>query len=281
MMKHSVFSLLATTTAAIAFAACGHNDGRPSDDSLAVDTSLSDTGNLSIDNEPYVEPSRHIDVLFEDFLYTFLTDSRFQAHRIAYPLTCIREGRKEMVAEGQWTYAPLYANDDTYVLMFDQATADVSVQDSTSDHVSLEWCDFSAQTSQQFVFDKKDGRWLLTGLVCDSLNSRAGDGFYAFFHSFATDSLFRQQHICNPFAFKTYDTDTYQTIDGVLDAEQWADFAPDIPAGHITHFAYGRRPTRSSRNRTIVITGADSGTSCALRFRYQRGKWMLYSMEDV
>ena len=280
MMKHSVFSLLATTTAAIAFAACGHNDGRPSDDSLAVDTSLSDTGNLSIDNEPYVEPSRHVDVLFEDFLYTFLTDAKFQAHRIAYPLPRTHNGRKEMVAKGQWTYTPLYANDDSYVLMFDQTNADVSAQDSTSKHVTLEWCDFDAQTSRQFVFDKMDGKWLLTGLVCDSLNHRSDNGFYTFFHRFATDSLFRQQHISNPFAFKTIDTDSYQAIDGVLDAEQWPDFAPDIPAGHLTHIAYGRRHP-ASHTRTIGITGADTGASCALRFRYQRGKWTLYSMEDV
>lgn len=280
-MKHSVFFLLATTTAAIAFTACGHNDGRLSGNDLAADSVKADTNNVDFEEEPYVEPSRHVDVLFEDFLYTFLTDAKFQAHRIAYPLPRTHNGRKEMVAKGQWTYTPLYANDDSYVLMFDQTNADVSAQDSTSKHVTLEWCDFDAQTSQQFVFDKKDGKWLLTGLVSDTLNSRAGDGFYAFFHSFSTDSLFRQQHICNPFAFKTYDTDTYQAIDGVLDAEQWSDFAPDIPTGHITHLIYGRRHQRSSRTRTIVITGADSGTSCTLHFRHQRGKWMLYSMEDV
>ena len=280
MMKHSVFFLLATTTAAIAFTACGHNDGRLSGNDLAADSVKADTNNVDFEEEPYVEPSRHVDVLFEDFLYTFLTDAKFQAHRIAYPLPRTHNGRKEMVAKGQWTYTPLYANDDSYVLMFDQTNADVSAQDSTSKHVTLEWCDFDAQTSRQFVFDKMDGKWLLTGLVSDTLNSRAGDGFYAFFHSFSTDSLFRQQHISNPFSFKTFDTDSYQAIDGVLDAEQWPDFAPDIPAGHLTHIAYGRRHP-ASHTRTIVITGADTGASCALRFRYQRGKWTLYSMEDV
>ncbi len=280
-MKHLIILLLAMAAACMGVTGCGRHSENAADNGSATDSILSDTDSAALLNEPYVEPSANVDFLFEDFLYTFLSDARFQAHRIAYPLPFANHGKHETIASGHWNYQPLYSKDDTYVIMFNQGIASLNSQDSTSTFVSIEWSDLKAQTCSAFVFEKRGKKWLLTSLAHDSLDNETDFGFYTFFRRFATDSLYRQQHICDPFTFKTYDTDSYQTIDGLLNAEQWPDFAPEIPSQYIARFNYGRKSRRQSRTRTIVITGADAGMSCALHFRYHRGQWMLSGMEDV
>ena len=113
-----------------------------------------------------------------------------------------------------------------------------------------------------------------------NIGRNANRDFFEFYKRFSTDPDFQMAHIVNPFEFRTYDSDNFQAIDGVLDVAQWPDFKPDMPSGRITNINYGQRYSNNGQ-RVLVITSPSAGMSCTLSFRKHRGVWALVRMESI
>jgi hypothetical protein len=69
----------------------------------------------------------------------------------------------------------------------------------------------------------------LQSIVIDRLARMKHGDFYKFFCQFATDTVYQYQHIRNPFGFKTEDDYSHETISGIVNAEAWPEYSPDLP----------------------------------------------------
>lgn len=221
-----------------------------------------------------------VDGSFDDFVYSFMRNSHFQKQRIKFPLTNLVDGKDNPIAAAQWTFDPLYVHKDVYTMLFDDEKAVNGEKDTSIHEVTVEWVYLDQNRVKQYHFAKIDGRWLLVSLDTHSMDKNVNSDFFTFYRSFASNEDYQMKHIKNPFSFATYDSDTFQEIEGVLDVAQWPDFKPEMPAGVITNINYGQH-YRKSGYRTLVITSASAGMSCTLSFKKSSGKWMLVRMETI
>lgn len=264
-------------------AACNGNKCEPSpeenktaeDTVVLPDTATTDTLAGSED----VEPPVAADGLFDDFVYGFMKNRKFQTERIKFPLTNKTDGENHPLTRKDWTFDPLYAKNDTYTMIFNSEKAMSSEKDTAVNHVIVEWIYLDRQRVKQYVFNKERGKWMLTALEHHALEKNRDSDFYAFYRRFATDTEYQQRHIRNPFTFKTYDYDNFQQIEGLLDVDQWPDYRPDLPHGTITNIRYGQ-PGAGTDTRILIISSLSGGMNCNLTFRKNAGKWMLVKMEN-
>lgn len=257
---------------------CGEQKPQTTD-AAASDCVAATTDSLSEVSDT-VAPPAAADGLFDDFVYNFMRNRDFQFQRIKFPLRNVIDGKDQPIARERWTFDPLYVRSDTYTMLFANERAVNSEKDTAVHHVTVEWIYLKQHRVKQYQFTKERGKWMLTGLDTHSLAQNANHDFFSFYARFSTDESYQLKHISNPFDFKTFDSDTFQPIDGVLDVNQWPDFKPDLPKDVITNINYSQ-DYADSRQRVLVITSPSAGMSCTLSFKKQGGTWRLVGMESI
>lgn len=243
----------------------------------APDTTVVDTAAQAVDT---VMPPAAADGLFDDFVYSFMHNKHFQLQRIKFPLHNTIDGHDTPIDKTRWRHDPLYVHKDTYTILFDNERSMRNEKDTSIHHVTVEWIYLDKGRVKQYHFSKEHGKWMLTAIDSHALAQNANSDFFKFYHRFSTEPSYQLAHIDNPFKFKTYDSDTFQEIDGVLDAAQWPDFRPAMPAHVITNIDYGQRYAPDGR-RVLVITSPSDGMSCTLSFQKRRGTWKLTGMKSI
>lgn len=262
----------------VLLAGCRSDGKSAADQSLSVDSISMETAPPATDTVS-TEPPATADGLFDDFIYNFMRNARFQKERVRFPLYCSENGRERIVEAGKWTFDALYANSPLYAVTYAGERARGSEKRSDLSHVVVEKINLKKDSVKQYVFDKENGRWMLVELNSHALTRADDYDFWHFFRDFARNSAFQQAHIKNPFGFKTYDSDAFQEIDGVLDVEQWSDFRPELPADELVSINYDQRYAGSSV-RVVVLTSPSAGLSSTLVFERHRKSWRLTRLED-
>lgn len=235
---------------------------------------------MASDTTDTVMPPAAADGLFDDFVYNFMRNREFQLSRIKFPLSNFVDGQSQPISREHWTFDPLYSRSGMYTMLFDSEKATRSEKDTTIHHVVVEWIYLKTERVKQYHFTKEHGAWVLSSIDTHSLKKNANHDFYTFYARFSTDEKYQLKHISNPFDFKTFDSDTFQPIDGVLDVNQWPDFKPELPTEVITNINYNQRYANNGQ-RVLVITSPSAGMSCTLSFKKQRGAWQLVGMESI
>lgn len=264
---------------AVLLAGC-RPDGKPADnqpspaDSVSAETPAPAADTLS------AEPPATADGLFDDFIYNFMRNARFQKERVRFPLYCSENGRGRTVEAGKWTFDALYANSSLYAVTYAGENARGSEKREDLSRVVVEKISLKKDFVKQYVFEKERGKWMLMKLDSHALARSDDEDFWHFFRDFAGNPAFQRAHIKNPFGFKTYDSDTYQEIDGVLDVEQWSDFRPELPADELVSINYDQRYA-DSPVRIVVLTSSSAGLSSTLVFERHRKSWRLTRLEDI
>lgn len=220
------------------------------------------------------------DGLFDDFIYEFMRNPTFQNQRIKFPLSSKVDGKPSFVEKKDWKFDRLYAKEDIYTMLFDNTYATSREKDINVRHVVVEWVYLEQERVKQYIFEKENERWMLTALDAHALKDNPNRDFYQFYRQFSTDRAFQLKHIENPFAFKTYDPDSYQELDGVLDIAQWEDYCPELPQKTITNINYEQTYTDNSQ-RVFVITSPSAGMACTLHFKKKRSGWMLTELDNL
>lgn len=227
-----------------------------------------------------IEPPAAADGLFDDFMYNFMRNKTFQMKRVRFPLEIRVDGKCSHIERNLWKFDPIYVREDVYTMLFDNEKSMKSEKDTSVHHVVVEWVYLDKGRVKQYHFAKNNGQWMLTALDTHDIEKNVNKDFFEFYRHFASDESYQMKHIANPFEFKTYDSDNFQEIDGVLDVAQWPDFKPLMPKGRITNINYGQK-YKDDGHRVLVITSPSAGMSCTLSFRKQRGVWNLIRMESI
>ncbi len=225
------------------------------------------------------EPPKSVDELFNDFIYGFMTNRKFQKSRIHFPLPCEVNGKKDSLSVEQWRFDRLYAREEAYTVIYVTAQDEEMAKSTALSHVVVEWIDLVRRKVKAYEFNRQPRGWMLTALRVTPLSQNENASFLTFYQQFATDSAFQREHVTDPVEFKTYDTDSFEEISGVVDVDQWFLFRPDLPHDVITNIRYGQS-YKGRKSRVVAINGLSSSMFSNLTFEREGDTWMLVAFEN-
>lgn len=267
--------LLFTMIVPLLFAACGGNSAAPAEQNDSVRTdSLADTA--EVEETP---PPEAVDKVFADFLYDFMRQPKFQAARVHFPLKVLTDTVASQMPREQWAYQPMFAKQELYLNLFSGDKAEVIVPDTGAASVRVKMLQRKQRRVKTYKFERITGTWMLTAMADQPVSADVKQDFAAFFLRFASDFVFQQQHIADPFDMSVLQEDGTR-MDGIAMAMQWPDFAVEFPKGTIPVVDYTDEAAeaKGGMKRTIQLT--DGTMACDLTFTQQKKGWMLTALKD-
>ena len=216
------------------------------------------------------------DELFNDFVYYFANNEELQRRRIVFPLEVKNGMQTDTVEEQQWTKDPFFMTNGSYIQIFDSPEQQELPNDTTVDRVVIEHIFFSSDSVRQYQFCRNDGRWRMTGINHHRLAENPNAQFLAFYHQFATDSVFQQKSLADEIEFSGSDPEDELAprIEGFIAADSWDTFAPVLPQDSIYNIVYAKQNGRT-REKIFVICGISDEMGAELTFLQKRGRWRL------
>lgn len=272
MMRH----LLILALLPLLFVAC-RNDRPTQAPATATDSLQAAADTAKADS--MANPPKAADGLFDDFIYSYMKNARFQLERTDFPLPNFVDGTDNPIARKDWKHDRLFSTLDTYTVIFDSEKSATAQKDTLLKKVVVEWVYLDKKRVKQYHFEKKEGQWRLTRIEQHDMSKNVNSDFYDFYRRFSTSTSYQTKHIMSPFHFKTQDFDNFQTIEGVLEVDQWPDYRPNLPKGTITNINYGQNYGNAKR-RVLMICSPSGGMGCALTFVRKGGNWMLEKLEN-
>ena len=219
------------------------------------------------------------DLVFNDFIDNFMSSRSFQRNRVKFPLEYDAFGQKAYVQKSQWKFDSLYAGQDVFLMLFANEKALENRNSDATDKVEVQALDFNKDRLKQYNFSKNEGLWTLSSIKEERLEDMPANNFFRFYKQFASDSIYRQGHIHDPFTLIFQDEDTYQQVQGVASPEQWNIYAPELPAGKVTNLNFSQ--SLSGLSKVVLMIGTQQGAmSSILTFRQQNGEWKLIKLEN-
>ncbi len=254
-------------------------------DSLYEDSLLELEDTFALDEQSDFEPlSESKDELFDDFVFNFDKSARLQRTRVRFPLTIDEPGGgSHTVERREWRHHALFFGLDFCTVLWNNRSQMYLAQDSNVCEARIEHFYLHSRTVNTYNFerDSTDGLWMLSKISDEPFEHNELQGFLDFYRQFSTDSTYQRQHIREPLRFTTIDEDSeYERVEGTIDADQWFEFAPEMPQDVITNINYGQ--TYPNPNRMVIqMRGLANGLQNLLIFqRNVSGHWMLTEYEN-
>lgn len=224
-------------------------------------------------------PEKKADELFDDFVFAFMKNQTYQMKRVDFPLKYKVDGQLREVHREDWTFDRMYSQYELYTLVFDSKNAERAAKDTTLRSVVVEELNLETHRTRNYDFKRREGEWRLTAITEDSMSESDNSEFYTFYHKFATDKAFQREHINEPLEYSTFDDDNFETVEGVIAADQFEDFAPQLPTTKITNILYGQSYKNSS-TRILSLRALASGMECTMVFKKTDGDWKLTRLDN-
>lgn len=279
------------TVAAVLMASCGLKKGdaeiiesntRDGEETLwevEEDTLMQEEEELGLDEE--VTPA--LDGVFNDFLFAYLHSRTLRRQRTANPLRLEYIGRPaEMLEEFDPEFEFGFLSGEYFTTLYGNAVQMQAEDDEEMEEdslVSLQRINLNDGTIRNFLFVREGGHWQLDAIREATFHDDELSDFLAFYARFCTDSLFQSQSIANPLHVVLQDPDDEDgDIDGIIDADQWQTFCPDVPSGIISNIRKGQ----SYGGQKIVLrkSGLSNGLQEVFTFTKERSGWHLSRYEN-
>lgn len=226
-----------------------------------------------------VVPTKKADELFDDFLFAFMKNRHFQKQRIQFPLTYREDDNVTTIERKDWENDPMFSKYEVFTLIFDSKKGENLAKDTTLTHVVVEELNLDTQRTKSYNFKRTNGEWKLADISAQPMSESENSEFFNFYHKFATDTEFRQRHICDQVQFSTFDDDTFETIEGVIAASQFDEFAPELPTTKVTDIRYGQDHANTN-TRILSIRALAGGMESNLQFKKIENEWMLTRLDN-
>ena len=273
--------------AAVAMLSCGSNKQGQEDEEqeleleeiLPPDTLAQEEEKLVLDEKDNIK----LDGVFNDFLFAYLHSRTLRSERTAKPLRMEHsEHPTELIEQFDPEFEFSFLSGEYFTTLYGNARQMQEEDEEEMEEdsiVSLQRINLNDGTIRNFEFLREQGRWQLEAIrettfqeddLCDFLN------FYALF---CTDSLFQAQSIADPLHIVIQDTEDEEgSIDGIIDADQWQTFCPEVPSGIISNIRKGQ----SYGQHRIVMrkSGLANGLQEVFTFTKDRGNWRLTRYEN-
>lgn len=247
-----------------------------------------DTVGLTKDTLSIVEPEEVSlpatgNELFEDFIYSFASNPKFQLSRIVFPLPYYEGDVSLKIEKKDWKQDALFVKQNYYTVLLDSENELELNTDNSVSSVQVEWIYMKTHMVKRYYFERINGRWMLEAINFRPMMKNRRTDFVDFFVRFAVDSLYQTQHIKAPLAFVTTDPDDdFSILETTLDPEQWFAFKPVLPDDKLSNILYGKETDESdSPYKILQLKGVGNGFLNTLFFYRKNGSWELYKFEDT
>lgn len=254
-------------------------------DTFLTDSLITSEDTFALDEQTAYDPLPVIEnEMFDDFVFNFDQSARLQRARVRFPLPVHEvNGDIHSIDRNDWRHHALFLGLDFCTVMWNNRSQMDLTQDSTVCEASIEHIYLHSRTINAYNFerDSTDGQWTLTSIADTPFEQNESQDFLDFYRQFATDSTYQRQHIRNPLRFTTFDEDEeYERIEGTIDADQWFEFAPEIPQDVITNINYGQKFPNPNR-MVLQMRGLSNGLQILLVFQRDiSGRWQLTEYEN-
>lgn len=252
----------------------------PENDTIvdSVDAFVGDTLHLFDEQE---EPPVTVDVLFNDFLYGFVDDQKFQRQRIQFPLL-YRNGEEEKhLSFDEWKQFNRFGTQDFYSVIYEREQ-DMELQNDTALHsVDVEWISLHDDRVDRFDFNRVDGKWQLTEVQKERRGNMPNSEFIDFYIQFISDSTFQRKSLAEPLKLLlTSDEDGEDVQEESLSADEWFSMKSDLPlpTHEMVNIDYGQ-PSGSQNRKTLMMYGLSNGLQMKFRFNKDSDGWKLMEVE--
>lgn len=264
--------------------ACSHKQDRGNEDSIVDEAadSVAAMDSLVMDSLEEASIPDNLDETFDDFVFTYASDKRFQLHRTHFPLPFTEDSVKTTIPRSAWIHDALYANLEFYNMIFDNEE-DMEYEKKTDvNRVYVAWLFLDKQKTRRYHFERLKGRWMLQNIQETSLNGNPNEDFLKFFYKFCNDSIFQRNHIESPLKFVTVDPeDDFKVMEAFISVDQWFAFRPSLPKDKMTNINYGQPYSAQSRQKVVTFRGIGSGYNNTLFFTRTKDSWKLSGYEDL
>lgn len=218
------------------------------------------------------------DELFDDFFFNFAVNKKLQMSRIKFPLPEVRGDRVDLIQAKEWKTDYFFMRQDYYTLLFNNEQQMEVVKDTNIDHVVVEKIYFGTKSVKQYVFERKQGAWMMQKIEYIPIASSHNATFLQFYEQFARDMEYQTAHLCESVTFVGPDPDDdFSTMEGIITVDTWPAFAPQLPTKMIYNIVYGE-PKKETDRKVFVLRGIANGLEMELVFRRENGEWMLAKM---
>ena len=274
--------LIALSALLVLMAGCGgmksgqSRDAMPADSVSVSDTTATDTTEAADEEMSNTPMPAAADELFDDFIFNFAANRKLQRERVAFPLRSVSREKTEVIERGQWKTEHFFMQQQYYTLLFDSEEAMEVVKDTSVCQAIVEKIYFNTHSVIQYVFDRLRGAWMLTEIRTIGISASANASFLDFYHQFATDKEFQAKSLGDTVTFVGPDPDDdFSRMEGVITADTWEAFAPELPTRMIYNIIYGK-PRPEGNTKIFVLRGIANGMEMEMTFhRGGDGKWKL------
>ena len=242
-------------------------------DSLGRDTSVFDSLEKIIEETPMPKTA---DELFDDFVFNFAGNGKLQRTRIVFPLQVITGNKTTMIESNQWRTEHFFMTQGFYTLICDNRKQMAWGKDTSVNHVVVEQIMLDKKAVKQYIFNRNNGKWMLTSIVNQGIGQNPNASFLNFYNRFANDTTFQIASLNNPVKFTGQDPDDdFATMTGEIAPETWLAFAPtDMPRGIIYNIMYGEKSV-ASNEKIFCLRGIANGQEMEMTFKKIGGNWKL------
>ena len=244
----------------------------PDVDTLVKDTVEVDSLELLVTDMPMPKAA---DELFDDFIFNFAANRKLQMERISFPLPVTRNGQTRQVNRAEWKNERFFLHQEYYTVLFNSERQMALANDTSVSKAVVEKIYFNTGAVIQYTFNRISGLWMLVSVKTDPIAANSNASFLNFYHHFVTDSLFQAESLHETVQFSGPDPDDdFAQMEGMITADSWPAFAPELPEKMIYNIVYGE-PAKPTDKMIFIMRGIANGMELMMTFRKFDDRWVL------
>ena len=244
-------------------------------DSVCVDSSCYAQDTLQLFEEEVLPESA--DELFNDFFFNYTSDMNFKSQRQAYSLDCNMGDTVVKIHSSELdVYSELFV-DDYYSIIYEREEDLAFQKDTSLNEVAVERIDLDGKQIEQYIFNRIEGKWMLTGVGRNDMGFNPNSDFLDFYKNFSSDSIYRRNSVSEPLKFVLLsEIDDVEDEIQELTSDEWLAISADLPlpAGVMINIDYGQTII-SKNSKLLLVEGVSNGLSLTYRFMKIEGAWNL------
>ena len=219
-----------------------------------------------------------MDELFDDFLFNFAANKKLQLTRVVFPLSVVKSDKSEKIEKRHWDMERFFMRQGYYTLFFNDDEQMALMKDTSITQAIVEKILLKKDVVKDYVFNRIRGAWMLREIREMSIAENADSSFISFYKRFVTDKNFQVKSLNKTVKFVGPDPDDdFSTMEGLVTADTWEAFAPQLPAKTIYNIIYGK-PQQAGNEKIFILRGIANGLEMELRFKRVNKRWLLMKM---
>ena len=277
-MKRFLIAMIASVL--LMFSCTGNKTQRavePTTDSVAdsVDSIPMDSLERLIVDAP---TPKAMDELFDDFVFNFAANKKLQLTRVIFPLSVVKPGKSAKIEKKHWDMERFFMRQGYYTLFFNNDDQMALMKDTSITQAIVEKILLKKDVVKDYIFNRIRVAWMLREIREMPIAENADSSFISFYKHFVSDKAFQVRSLNKTVTFVGPDPDDdFSTMEGLVTADTWEAFAPQLPEKTIYNIIYGK-PQQAGHEKIFILRGIANGLEMELRFKRVNNRWLLMKM---